>query len=529
MSDSGVQVTVSKPAKVGGIRKKYDTSSNKSSASSRSFPYEKHNISRNTQSQVTKFRSSYKDISPSAQMMVDQILDPEVVSSIVRFPTYGVSATYPAKNVQQCRYDVNGRSSVIVSPILRNSIFATCGATYNQQLYAVGTADHPYATQHLSMRQSDGNVPFVAPIFFDANHVLAPIPNGDFGDYLYSLSTTGPGNATAVLTLQLGDVHAATQVSMTLVRYDANFGLISSAATTTSSAGFAQITLIPVASVLTRYISVTLSCTGTIPYAGSAVLSMVDSAATMVIQLANLSQHYLTSDLNGSATIVNSAEEFVVTAQSLLLTYEGATLQDGGVMAVARVPSGTVIGLNSGVVSSSYYDYISSLSRNSYNGPVKTGGYAFYLGQDERSYFYRPVNDYEAPDLPFLVAEWTSEGDTPQPIRIQVQTIVQFVTNNNIYDQRPSDWLGEDYCKILWIMSNINAAYDNPDHKAMLRAALSKAGHGVIKLLKDPRTYLQAYDLTKRIVDLTPSPIKLPSRGGLGGDNWVQSYMKRRR
>lgn len=159
MSDS-VSVVVSKPEKVGGIRKKYDTSKNKSSYSSKSLPYDKRNIERNTQSQVTAFRKSYKEVSPIAQMMVDQILDPEVVSSAVRFPTYGVSALYPAKNVAQCRYDANGRSSVIVSPMLRNAILATTGATFDQTLKASGTADHPYGRQTLNILPSDGEVSF---------------------------------------------------------------------------------------------------------------------------------------------------------------------------------------------------------------------------------------------------------------------------------------------------------------------------------------------------------------------------------
>lgn len=526
MSDS-VSVVVSKPEKVGGIRKKYDTSKNKSSYSSKSLPYDKRNIERNTQSQVTAFRKSYKEVSPIAQMMVDQILDPEVVSSAVRFPTYGVSALYPAKNVAQCRYDANGRSSVIVSPMLRNAILATTGATFDQTLKASGTADHPYGRQTLNILPSDGEVSFSSPIFFDNGHAIASCPNSDTGRQLFALSTTGAGSATGQLLVQLGDVHAATQIRVTIWRYDSSFALISSASTTTSASGLATITLIPVAAVLTRYIAITIACQGTIPYQGPAVVSMIDSAAAMVIQIANVSQHYLTQDLNGSATIYASAEEFVVTSQSLLLTFEGSSLQDGGVMAIARVPSGTLIGENSGVVCDNYYDYISSLSRNSYNGPVKTGGYAFYLGQDERSYFYRPIDQFQAPDLPYLVAEWTSEGSPVQPIRIQVQTIVQFVTNNNIYDQRPSDYLGEDYCKILHIMSNITAAYDNPDHKGLLRQALSKASSGVMKLLKNPKTYTSAYDMAKMVTGLIPG-IDLPDRRGLGGDNYLTSYLKKR-
>lgn len=510
--------SMEKSEKSGGIRKKYDTSKNKSSSSSKSFPYEKSNIARNSKSDVTAFRKAYKEIAPSAQMMVDQILDPEVVASAVRFPTYGVSAIYQAKNIAQCRYAADGRSSVIVTPTLRNAILATNGATFDQTLTASGTADHPYSRQVFSVLPADGAVQWNAPIWFDNGHVLASFPNSDTGRQLYALKTTGAGSGTGQLLVQLGDVHAATQITVTLYRYNASFALISSASTTTSAAGLATITLIPVAAVLTEYIAVTLSCTGSIPYTGPAVLSMIDSAAAMVIQVADVSQHYLSQDLNGSGTIYSSAEEFVITSQSLLLTYEGSDLNCGGQLAIARVPSGTAVGLNSGITCDNYYDYISSLTRNSYNGSVKTGGYAFYLGQDERSYFYRPVDQYEAQDLPFLVAEWTSEGDPVQPVRIQVQSICQFVTNSGIYDQRPSDYIGEDYCRILHIMSNINAAYDNPDHKGMLRQALSRASSGVVKLLKNPKTYTTAYDVAKMISGLIPGLPNLPDR---------QAFMRR--
>lgn len=444
---------------------------------------------KSNRSQASKFESDYDSVNPACRMMIDQIIDPESQMVNVRLPTYGVSAVYTGHNISQCKYDVNGRSSVVVAPNLRNAIFATAGATWDQTLTSVGSADNPYMQQQLSVLPSDGEVDIVAPLYFNSRNALSTFPNSNTGKQLYALRTLGAGSATNQLILKLNEAFTPAIMVVRLYRYDSTFSLISTASAPTTTAGTATITFIPAAAVNMRYFALTVECQGTVPYVGGCDVYLSDTAGVEQLQVANISQHYIVQDISGSDTIFDSSEEFIVSAQSLLLTYEGSDLQNGGQLAICRLPAGSWVGKNSGIICDNYYDYISNLSRNSYNGPTKTGGYTFYLGQDERSYFYRPINAITFDDKPYIVAEWTSTGAPTQPIRIQVTTICQFTTNNNIYDQQPSDYLGEDYCKLLHILSNINSSYDNPGHREALTKALKGVGSKVMRVLKSPKTW----------------------------------------
>ena len=501
-SSSSSSLVVVKPKKVGGIRKKYDTTKSRSYSSSQSLPYEKANTRHNTASQVNVFRSSYKEVSPTAQRMIDQIIDPSQVGSAVRLPAYGVSAIYTAENISECRYSADGRSAIAVAPNLRNAIFATAGATFNQQLANVGAATNPYCRQELMLSPADGEVDIVSPFYWNNQNAVSTFPNAASGRQLYSTSTTNAGSATNFIVVQLDDQHVATQVTVRLNRYDATFALLSTVAATTTTGGLATISFIPVTAVAMRYFSLTVQCGGSVPYLGSCTCYLYDTAGGLAqtLQIGNVAQHWLMQDINGSGSIFDSSEQFVVSAQSLLLTYEGSDLQNGGQLAIARLPAGSWVGLNSGIVCNNWYDYISNLSRNSYNGGTKTGGYCFYLGQDDRSYFYRAISSLTFDEHPYMVAEWTSNGAPTQPVRIMVTTQVQYTTNNNIYDQQPSDYIGDEYCKLLHVLSCINAAYDNPGHRKKLTDALKKIGGNALKVMKKPENWVKAFELASMLM-----------------------------
>jgi len=500
-SSSSASEKPAKAPKAGGIKKKYDTSTNKSSYSSKSLPYDKKNISHNSQSQVTKFRKTYKEISPDAQMIVDQIIDPEMQMQSTRIPTYGVSSTYTSHNILESRYDENGISCVAVYPSLNDSIYATAGDELTQTLTALGGVRNPYVIQPISVASTlSVQADFSQPFMFTNKHVVLPKPSSKGGAMLYPLAHAGP-LATSPLQahFQLSDTHSATDLQAFVFFYDAAETLLTVNNTVFNASGVSTVQLFGnVLAMQAQWLSFSIGQAGggqLVPFEGFCTLQLIDpTALDPGILVRNQAQHCFAYSLNGSRDIVQSAETYMVTAQSLLLTYEGSDLNSGGRLAIGRIPQNTVIGQpggNSGVPTfDSWYDWIASLARNSYNGRVKTGGYSFYLGQDDRAYFYRPVEEIYPPELPYLAAEWSTEVASPQAVRIMVTTIVQFSTNSNIYDQAPSPYLGEDWCKILHILSNINAAYDNPDHRKKLAAALKKVGGKVVGLLKDPKTYM---------------------------------------
>lgn len=497
-----------KPAKDGGIRKKYDTSTNKSSYSSKSLPYAKHNVSHNSQSQVTTFRKTYKDVSPDAQMIVDQIIDPEMQMHASRVPAYGVCATYTSHNIIQASYDAAGVSCVTVYPSLQDSIYATAGDVFTQTLSALGGVNNPYVTQPISIRGDTNATTAVAePFLFNNKHVAVPKPSTIAGAMLYPIQHAGPAATSPILAVfQLSNIHSATNLEAVVSFWSATESFATNVNVLFNAAGSASIALWSnIAQINARWLSFDIRQAvggGNIPFEGLCTVQLVDpTGLDPGVSLTNVSQHCLSYSLNGASEIVRSAESYFVSAQSLLLTYEGSDLNSGGRIAIARIPQNTVVGQpggNSGVPQfDTWYDWLSSLARNSYNGRVKTGGYCFYLGQDDRSYFYRPVEEVNPPELPYMAAEWTSEVVSPQAVRIMVTTVVQFTTNSNIYDQSPTPYLGDDWCKILHILSNINAAYDNPDHRAKLTSALKKAGDVVGKLLKNPKTYTTIAEIIK--------------------------------
>jgi len=489
-----------KPPKAGGIRKKYDTTTNKSAYSSKSLPYAKHNVTHNSQSQVTKFRKTYKEISPDAQMLVDQIIDPEMQMSATRIPAFGVSSLYTSHNIVQAAYDANGVSCVTVYPCLQDAIYATAGNAFTQTLSALGGVNNPYVSQPVSIRGDTAVVASVSqPFYFNNKHVCVPKPSTIAGAMLYPIQHAGaPATSPIVANFQLSNTHSAANLEAVVSFWSATETFATSVNVLFNASGVASVALwANVLQINARWLSFDIRQAaggGNIPFEGICTVQLADpTALDPGVTLTNVSQHCVSFSLNGSADIVRSAESYFVSAQSLLLTYEGSDLNSGGRMAIARIPQGTVIGQPGGNTGTpqfdTWYDWLSSLARNSYNGRVKTGGYCFYLGQDDRSYFYRPVEEVYPPELPYIAAEWSSEVASPQAVRIMVTTVVQFTTNSNIYDQSPSPYLGDDWCKILHIMSNINASYDNPDHRKKLAAALKKVGSKVVALMKNPKTY----------------------------------------
>lgn len=474
------------------MKKKYDDSNNRSYSSAKGFPYKKHNVQHNTESQVNNFRARYKEIAPEAQMLVDQIIDPEKQNNIVRFPSYGVSAVYQAENVLQAQYASDGRSAVAVSPILQNAILTTAGTSYTQTLNNVSsTNSNPYSLQYFNVGQSQTPQYWTAPIFFRGNNIAMPFPDSLTGRMMYPVGSTAvAASGTAMIGFQGPNIGVAGLYQVTIVWYDSNKTVLDTQTLVSNNLGVASLAFINLSQVGTRYLSFEISTPNLTPFEGNIFLSWWDTAGALVMSIQNHAQHMVAYDLTNAPTILDTAEQYTVTSQSLLLTYEGSSLNDNGALAIARIPGDSPVGNKGGIcTASSWYQFIASLQRNKYEGATKHGGYAFYLGEDERSYFYRPVELLGFGTYPYLAAEFTTDPTTPQVVRIKVSTVVQFTTNSNIYDQKPSCWLGEDYRMIMYILSNINAAYDNPGHRAKLSAALKKMGAKVVSLLKNPKTY----------------------------------------
>ena len=319
--------------KSGGIRKKYDTSTNKSAYQSKSLPYDKHNVSRNTQSQVTKFRKTYKDVSPDAQMLIDQLIDPEMQMSNTRIPTFGVSSTYTSHNILQAAYDAAGVSCVTVYPALQDAIYATAGNTFTQTLSALGGVNNPYVSQPVSIRGDSTQVAAVAqPFFFNNKHVAVPKPSTVAGAMLYPIQHAGaPATAPLLAVFQLSNIHSAANLEAVVTFWSSTETFLSQVNVLFNSSGSSSVALYSnITQINARWLSFDIRQAaggGNIPFEGNCTIQLVDpTALDPGVTLLNVSQHCISYSLNGSLDIARSAESYFVSAQSVLLTYEGSDL-----------------------------------------------------------------------------------------------------------------------------------------------------------------------------------------------------------
>ena len=455
----------------------------------------------------SSFRSAYKKINPEAQQLVDMVLDPDSVDSATRWPnTYGLSSVYKSVNTVNAAFDTNKQSVVYAYPRLNNAIFTTAGNTYIQLLVPSGTSAGNFVYQDIGL--NDDSVPtayLTAPWYFSSNHAALPVPvNVPAGvvNFLYPI-TWNSADATSVAqflftNIGLGDVG---QLQMRMRWYDATFTLLNTVAQAVQANGVCQFTLNPAAGTnVTSYLSFEVFGAAH-PYSGRVLgqLREVGAGPFLAITLSNTYTHCTVANLNGANLVSGSSEEYVVLAQSLLCTHVGSTLQDGGVIATARVPADTAVGEKSEAGSDSaaggnnHYNWISSLQNNRYEGKVKNGSYSFYLGDDETAYFYRPVQQ-EITDLPYLIAAFSTTDTATTVVRIKVITHIQFKSNSNVFAQLPSPYM-KDVKLLPHLLSVVCSSYSNEDHKSSLKDTLKSIGKAVGKTLMSPKTWMTVAEL----------------------------------
>jgi hypothetical protein len=456
----------------------------------------------------------YRDLAPESQELVQMILDPETCMTPVRWPnTYGPSAVFKTKNVLDAKFDANGRSMVLVSPQIEGALFVTAGTSITPFQMGVYT---PGADQLL-----DANILYSQDIVqYDAqtsNYWVAPIFNTQFADVAVpcprsDISVTNPGiftigtgemlypiqletsGASSINIRVVGDFDIGS-LGLAYTSYDASNAQLEHIEVFCSDPGIIEVPILTVTQSVARF---GIRFYSLIPYSGP--LNMIigcKGSASGLLGYPNESQHCIQHDLTNGQTIVDSAWQQFVIAQSLLLTYEGSTLQNAGQLAIARVQGDSVIGLSNyqNVQYTNWYQAIADLPINNYNGRVSKGGYCWYLGDDESSYFYRPIGEEDYEGLSYMVSEFTTSDTSGTPVRIMVNSVVQFTTDNTAFEQKPSCYIGQDLDHIRYLMSNVRAAYENPTHREQLTKFLKSVGTSVMNVLKSPKTYTTAAQL----------------------------------
>ena len=455
------------------------------------------------------YKRDFKEISPDTDMLIDQTLNPEDVNETTRWPnTYGLSAVYKSKTILNAKFSDDNRCCVAVNPSVRDSIFTTSGMATTQTLvpYGTNTQVNPFSIQSVVLQNVNTVVPWSSPIILQNRQAIIPFPNAQTGQLLYPAGFTFPAGATANVTMSLRFPNAiGDQARVTILTYDSSFQLVRTTSTAAigvqgNPAGIGtDLGFVTPTDAAVSYFAVQILGSN-IPYYGDIYMFIRDEETTVAnrasMNIPNHAQHVSIYDIRDADTIVDSADQAFILAQSLLITAQMSDLNNGGVLAIARVPAGSVVGEGDDEVDfNSWYEWIASLPYNSYDGAVKDGGYSWYLPEDETGFFYRPLDTYFSKELPFLVSEFTSSDITEGSIvRIKVATIVQFTTTSSVYDCRPSCYVSE-MAFMHHILSLIAASYPNGTHKEQLKRALKKVGGQVIKLLKNPKTYATVAEL----------------------------------
>lgn len=462
-----------------------------------------------------QYTSIFEDLTTDADALVDQVLNPEDVNDICRWPnTMGLSSVYKCKTVFNAKFDPSGRSCVSVSPTIKNSILATAGEESEYRIWPFNDppSQAPYSFQNLVLDESQQTIQHSAPIIFGGSKALLPVPNAGLKKLVYPIAWRFGSTLSQKIYLRLRFPNALTnQAGVRVTAYNSTFQVIFGMShfveyKSGDASGYgcdfelANTDTTPGENV--SYLSIEI-VGQSLPYRGPVFswFNTEEASPPTFIILPNHAQHVGIYDIKDAAQIQNSTNQSFVLSQSLLLTSEMSDINNGGMLAIGRVPGNSPIGMdstysNESIASNNWYEWVSSLANNNYDGPVKDGGYAFYLPEDEQGYFYRSTDNFFSAPLPYLVSEFTVNAGLEDAaiVRIKISTIVQFTTTASIYDQRPSCHV-PDIALVHHILSLVNAAYSNDGHKEGLKRALKAMGHKVKKMLRDPKTYATAAKL----------------------------------
>lgn len=146
---------------------------------------------------------------------------------------------------------------------------------------------------------------------------------------------------------------------------------------------------------------------------------------------------------NSTSSLNNGMIERVrPTAMSVLVTYIGTTLENGGVITSALVDGDAIksrffsesVADNQGSLRS--FESISTIP-GAYNGPLKIGTYAYYKPMSEGDTLYYTVEDHNRYSYPGIVCygrfvPGDIGGLPPSPIRVSVVTCWQYTTTSQL-------------------------------------------------------------------------------------------------
>jgi len=165
------------------------------------------------------------------------------------------------------------------------------------------------------------------------------------------------------------------------------------------------------------------------------------------------------------STIESIAESITVLGMTLLGTYQGSSLNDGGNIAATELCARADYDPPPG----SYYTTLAQIP-GAYNGPIKTGAWGYWMPEKLSDHELRPVHT-RALGHPCLVFAGHI-ADPTQEFRITFSQLVRFTTLSRIYSPihyavDPVAW-----SLAITVLSRMQYCCCNPDHESRVKKVL---------------------------------------------------------
>lgn len=191
------------------------------------------------------------------------------------------------------------------------------------------------------------------------------------------------------------------------------------------------------------------------------------SGSTVLMAVTNEAQTINLTTLAG----VSKLRAYRVVGQSLLLTYTGSQINNGGDIAIARVSSAW--SADPGV---SVYDSLLKLPKSRrYTGRVAKGAHCFWAPETVEDFEPKLYGaDYDAIQKPSykMVAAGTLDDNT-ESILLQLETIVEFQTDEPSYASVAYAPPWDSFDIALHVLARMNPCGENPSHLTRIRKFLS--------------------------------------------------------
>lgn len=209
--------------------------------------------------------------------------------------------------------------------------------------------------------------------------------------------------------------------------------------------------------------------------------------------------YYLTAGITASNISISNAffagalpysgsgpvEEIRPVSMSLMVSYFGPTLTDGGIIAGAFVPKDLVqsnfFGNNSNAPGQlQYHETVMKLDR-SYNGRLSNGCRVIWMPSDPGDYDLRSVVDANAHNWPAIVISGAYQpgtdlaGNASYTLRVELCVTYELVTKSTSFDLQTRQGSAATMDMVFNLMKNERLARANDSHWAWIKAMASKA------------------------------------------------------